>query len=314
MSVLRMQCVKTIQGFILVGGVCYLSSACQNFGDRSTNYPDTSPTPQVTSTIPRPNSQTTSASNPPDAFWESRYQQAVSQAASAQSIAGTAVSPDDWQLVKSQWQSAIQLLQSIPASHSRHADAIALIASYQQQLARLPTGSAPPPAKDSSVEDANPSALSTERPSTSDKGMVILPGKASGTTLTFADTGSADPPTFEMKVKRWIQKRPLIDVTFNQSVQFEMVVDPDASTTQITPASAQLLELSITQQVVSSDADRSGLAGQSRVSSVEFAGVTLNNLLVTVGNEKLKLGVLGKDVLGNFQVSTDENNVKLVLR
>lgn len=53
----------------------------------------------------------------------------------AATIAQSAILPDDWKLVANQWQQAIALLKSVPASHPQKALAQKKIAEYQSNLA-----------------------------------------------------------------------------------------------------------------------------------------------------------------------------------
>lgn len=142
--------------------------------------------------------------------------------------------------------------------------------------------------------------------------VVVLPGTTAGTTLTFPNTGN--PPQATPEVKRWIRNRPVVDVTLNGTVQFEAVLDPQASNTEITGVVAQLLELPITQQVVQGTPDRPRLLGQGTVSTLAIGDLRLSNLLVTVGDENLKVSILGKDVLDNVQISTTDRQVVLTPR
>lgn len=70
------------------------------------------------------------ASPQPDPF-----PQAVDTAMGAATITQSAVSPDDWNLVVKQWQQAIALLKSVPASHPKKALANQKIGEYQRNLA-----------------------------------------------------------------------------------------------------------------------------------------------------------------------------------
>jgi hypothetical protein len=261
-----------------------------------------------------PPSQPPIASSTPPSYdaAERYYQLGQRRAASARSIAESAVSPDDWRLVQQQWNGAIQALQAIPATHSRYPSAIALIALYQQELAKMPTQ----PITSTRPIERTPETLSVPLSAIADSSantvMVVKPGKSPGTTLMYPNSNLINPPVFEVKVKRWFENRPLVTVTFNQAFQFEMMVDPKAATTQVTSTAAQLLALPITQQVVVNPQSSSFLA-QGRIDSLQLGDITLNNPLITVGDENLQLGILGNDVLGNFQVSVEDGMIKFSL-
>lgn len=62
------------------------------------------------------------------------FDEAMDAAMGAAIVAQSAVSPDDWRVVARQWQRAIALLSSLPASHPRKALAAQKIAEYQYNL------------------------------------------------------------------------------------------------------------------------------------------------------------------------------------
>lgn len=169
----------------------------------------------------------------------------------------------------------------------------------------------PQPANADAIE-AGDSTAATPAATPEAESVVVLPGRTAGTTLTFPNVGS--PPQINPEVKRWIRNRPVVDVTINETVQFEAILDPQASNTQITSVVAQLLELPITQQVVLGTPEQPKLAGQGTVSTIAIAEMRLSNLLVTIGDENLKISILGKDVLDNVQLLTTDQNVLLIPR
>ena len=88
-----------------------------------------SPSPSaVTQTSPSP---TASATLSPQF---DPFEQAIDTAISASTITQSAVSQDDWKLVTSQWQKAIALLKSVPASHPKRQVATEKIVQYQGAL------------------------------------------------------------------------------------------------------------------------------------------------------------------------------------
>ena len=64
-----------------------------------------------------------------------RFQEALDSAMGAATIAQSAESKDDWNLVASRWQSAIALLKTLPKSSSNYAKAQKKIPEYQRNLA-----------------------------------------------------------------------------------------------------------------------------------------------------------------------------------
>ena len=87
--------------------------------------------PPQTQAVSSPSSTTSATLSPQsDAF-----KQAIDTAISASNLTQSAVSQDDWKVVTSQWQKAITLLKSVPASHPKKQLATEKIALYQQALA-----------------------------------------------------------------------------------------------------------------------------------------------------------------------------------
>lgn len=64
------------------------------------------------------------------------FAKGVDKAASATSLAQSAQTPDDWNLVLTQWQRAIAFMKAVPTSSPNHAAAQKLLATYEQNLAR----------------------------------------------------------------------------------------------------------------------------------------------------------------------------------
>lgn len=93
-------------------------------------FKETLPVPvadQAPSVTPMPVTSASPASSPqPDSFRE-----AVNKAMSAATITQSAKSKDDWNLVASQWQEAISLMKSVPASSPNYALAQKKVVEYQ---------------------------------------------------------------------------------------------------------------------------------------------------------------------------------------
>ena len=64
------------------------------------------------------------------------FAKGVDKAASATSLTQSAQTAEDWNLVLTQWQRAIDFMKAVPSSSSNHAAAQKLLANYQADLAR----------------------------------------------------------------------------------------------------------------------------------------------------------------------------------
>jgi len=107
----------------------------------STPSPTTSPTPSAASTpsptaSPSPSAASTpsSTASPASLPQSDPFREAVNKAMSAATTAQTAKSKDEWNLVASQWQEAIALMQAVPSSHPKFTVAQEKAVEYQSKL------------------------------------------------------------------------------------------------------------------------------------------------------------------------------------
>lgn len=118
---------------------------------------------------PQPVSSPTPAASPES----DPLPQAFDTAMSAATIAQSAVSPDDWNLVISRWQEAIALLEKTPSSHPKKQLANQKIDEYQRNLAYAkeqslkPSQPKPSPQTIIASQPSQPSAAPTQPPVTS---------------------------------------------------------------------------------------------------------------------------------------------------
>jgi protein-disulfide isomerase len=107
---------------------CASSEQSQDTASAPTSPPSTAPTPSPgASQVSSPSASPTPQSD--------RFQDGLDTAVSAATIAQSAQSKEDWSLVVNRWQSAINLLKSVPKSSPNHATAQKKIAEYQRNLA-----------------------------------------------------------------------------------------------------------------------------------------------------------------------------------
>ncbi|XGV98288.1 MAG: type IV pilin-like G/H family protein [Leptolyngbya sp. BL-A-14] len=98
----------------------------------STSRPSaTSAPPELIITSPVASSPTPTPTVTGDPFAKG-----VDKAASATSLAQSAQTPEDWNLVLTQWQRAIAFMKAVPPSSPNHSAAQKLLPSYQQSLTR----------------------------------------------------------------------------------------------------------------------------------------------------------------------------------
>ena len=269
--------------------------------------PSTAKPPSVNpSLIPTPTNQPTL--NPKDA-----YERAMDAAYSAETMADSAQSAGDWQLVITRWQEAIGLLKRVPSSSSYHAIAQPKITQYQrnlgvaQQKATRPGSNAP-----STTEIPLPGAIflpSSPSPN---------PTSSSKTPVTATPGATPNPKTntdakgvFTAPIKRRQRGTPVIDVTFNGTQTFEMVVDTGASGTVITQAMAKSLNIVPDGAVTANTASAKGVTFRTGiVESIAVDGAVEQKVRVSIGGAELDIGLLGQDFFSQYDVSFKQDVVE----
>jgi predicted aspartyl protease len=224
------------------------------------------------------------------------YQQAINRASSAFNMSRSAQSQDDWRLVESRWQQAIDSMGSIPATSPHRAQMQSKLSEYRrnlefaQQQANRPTASA-------------------------DDGTVVisLPQSAqpSYNALPPAVPTSSRGGVFQAPIIRRAGGTPVINVVFNGNQQFQMIVDTGASGTLITSQMAAALNvIPVGQARVATASARSVIFPLGYVNSIEVGGAIANRVLVAVGGSDLDIGLLGHDFFGNYDVTVRQNVVE----
>ncbi|MBW4681169.1 MAG: retroviral-like aspartic protease family protein [Microcoleus vaginatus WJT46-NPBG5] len=250
--------------------------------------------------------------NPPisDGAARRSYEEALDKGYSAASISQTAQSPEDWKLVESQWQEAIKLLKTVPASSTQNKLAKSKIAEYQKNLvsAKQQAARATTRSKTELAGIEVPVIPSTSEvpiiPSTSD-----VTSRSSSSYGSSKESGSR-PEVILAPIKRRAGGTAVIEVTFNGRQTFDMIVDTGASGTVITSKMASVLgvrpEGSMTADTPSAKAVTFPIG---RVDSMEVGGAVVNNVPVAIASQ-LDIGLLGQDFFGGYDVTFREDVVE----
>ena len=232
------------------------------------------------------------------------YERGLDAAESAASIALSAQSLSDWQLVINRWQEAIELLQKVPSSSSYYAIAKTKMSQYQRNLSLA-------------KQRANRPGSSSERTIANSPGVVYQPlDPTPSPTLsppleTELKTNTDNSQVFRVAIKRRVRGTPVINVTFNGSQTFEMVVDTGASGTVITQAMAQSLGIVPEGEVKANTASAKGVRfGLGRVESIAVGGAIAKNVQVAIGVPELEIGLLGQDFYSKYDVSIKQDVVE----
>ena len=294
----------SLVALILISGTLALIGVACN-SDKTRNQSENAlPTPVSTAngvthsskTAVSPTQRTTSvqapaasASNQPSSF-----DLALDKADSASSISQSAQSSDDWQLVASQWQDAIALMQTLPNNSPYKASAKTKITEYQQRLIHA-------------QQQANHIT-----PSKSDRATANIPDPA-----LLQDSPAVDievpPPSvepqyplmFQATIKRRIGGTPVIYVTFNGDHKVEMIVDTGASGTVLTQATADALGLVPVAKAKANTASAKAVEFPiGYVNSIQVGGAVVKNVPVAIAPASvLETGLLGHDFFGNYDVT-----------
>ncbi|MDJ1173242.1 retropepsin-like aspartic protease family protein [Roseofilum capinflatum] len=220
-------------------------------------------------------------------------QRAFDKAYGAASIAQSAASPGDWQLVARQWQQAIALLQQIPPPSPHHTLAQQKINEYQKNLTYAQTQSqtaSPPPSPTPAIIAVKP----------------ITPLQP-----VQRRSSTAQPGAIQVPIKRREAGTPVIDVVFNQTRTFEMIVDTGATGVVITQNMAQSLDLPLIGSAKMDTASAKGITVPiGLVESIAVKGVVVQNLPVIIAGSQLEIGLLGHDFFGDYDLVIRQNQIE----
>jgi predicted aspartyl protease len=269
---------------ILSGFLVWGSAGC------ASNTAENSPSPAVSSSSPAgtpasvpktkppksktPGSPKTAASPAQTPSEKSdAYDRAMDAANGAVNISKSAVSRDDWKLVASYWQQAIDLLKQVPTSSPQRANAVKKIPQYQRFLAEAKEKAAPP--------------------------------------LNKTAQGDLNPQYFSIPIKGRRKGTPIVEVNFNGSRTFEMLFDTGATVTLITRSMTYSLGLKpdgVTQVGVA-DGSIVGVH-KTTLKSMEIDGRIKRNISVVVAPPAMEEGLLGQDFYEGYDVAIKENIIE----
>lgn len=215
----------------------------------------------------------------------SQFDLALDKATAAHSISQSAQSAEDWNLVISKWQEALALMKAIPANSHARAIARKKIAEYQQNISYA----------EQQVRINSTIASHGETP--------VSPSEPN--IIEAVSPAQQNQTVFRVPVQRRESGTPVINVTFNGTQQFEMIVDTGASSTVITQAIAAALGIvPITTAKANTASDRGVEFLIGYVDSIEVGGVVANNLSVAIApSPQLETGLLGHDFFNNYDVT-----------
>lgn len=273
------------------------SNAASTVATAADSSTDSSP-----AAAPVPPLQTAAALQPSDSS-QDRYQEGLDRASSAFSISQSAQSSEDWQLVASQWQEAVELMQTVPSTSPHKASAAAKVKEYQRNLSVAKQhvgklGSAPP-------EAATATAPRVPRPAP------LAPTFGKGTVVKTAPSGTI----FRAAIHRRIASTPVIKVVLNNQYPVEMIVDTGASGSVIPRSVAARLGVKPVGVVKVNTASAKNVRFPVGIlQSIEVGGAVLHNVPVAIAGPELPVGLLGHDFFGQYDVTIKQDVVEFRVR
>lgn len=275
----RVLCIR-LELVLLTGILGLAGTACSSL--KSTN-------------LPSQNTQVVIQSPPPAKVKSlpvesDRFEQALDKAYGATTITQSAQSTEDWRSIAMQWSEAISLMKTVPARSPNKAIAQKKIIQYQkslkyaQQQAMRPT----PPRQQEEI--------------------AIIPAAPPE---VVASSG-----VFQVAIKSRKGGTPVVDVIFNGSQQFEMIIDTGASGTVITQQMAAALRVApIGTATANTASDRNVEFFIGRVNSIAVGGAVVNNVPVAIApTANLDIGLLGQDFFSNYDVTIKRHVVEFRTR
>jgi predicted aspartyl protease len=294
----------------LVNAACNMGTFSQESGANVASTEVASP--QVVEQSTAPKSATPQPTAAPTAKRPDPYATAVDRATSAATLGRSAQSQDDWRLVMNRWQQAIDLMAAVPRSHPNYGKAQTHLSDYRQKLAtarqqsqkpvNLPSYSPPQPQRQSPETTiaavprpvSSPPSAPADRPASSQSPMA-----------------ATDSRVFSVPIVRRAGSTPVIQVNFNGSQAFEMIVDTGATGTLITqPMATALGVVPVSQTRVDTASAQGVTLPMGYVTSMEAGGLEAQNVLVAVAGPQLGIGLLGHDFFGNYDVTIREHEVE----
>ncbi len=219
------------------------------------------------------------------------YQLAIDKAQSAKSMSQSVQSADDWKLVASRWQQAIALLKQVPKADPNKKFANQKLAEYQRSLA-LAQSRADQTGRDRG--ETLESKIVVDAPLTD----AMREANASGV----GDGGSS----YRARIKYRQSRIPVIDVLFNGSRQFDMMVDTGASGTMITPDMAQALGAKIVGSTTGMTPAGQTEFAVGMIKSIRVGTRVIRDVPVTIGPVRL----LGHDFFGSCDLTIKQETIE----
>jgi predicted aspartyl protease len=252
------------------------------------------------------------SSNPTTPATASRdtFAEAINTASRAFQLGQSARSQDDWSLVASRWQQAVDLLVAVPNSSPNYTTAQTKLAEYRRNLSYAEQQASKPIDRSSGVIVVTPNRVSQPSnsapiDSTTARSQPSAPARSSSTAALSAESVVVTP------IIARAGGTPVINVLFNGSAVFPMIVDTGASGTLITAEMAAALNVQAAGEAkVDTASQRNITLTLGYVQSIQVEDAVTENVLVAIAGPELDIGLLGHDFFGNYDVTVRANVVE----
>ncbi|MBD2577723.1 retropepsin-like aspartic protease [Oscillatoria sp. FACHB-1406] len=262
--------------------------ACQQGDAESSAPPSPTPAPQTVKASPAASKAVTASPTAPKAIKASPvptpdsslllsgrdpYNEAVELASSAINFSKTAMVTEDWVMIASRWQQAVNYLQAVPQSHGKYKEAKSKLPQYQRFLSEAQL-------------------------------------KAKPSEQVKADAGGdINPKFFLVPIEERIAGIPLIKVKFNGR-EFDMLFDTGASKTLVSGEIAGTLNLKPVSSTQVGIADGSVVELPIVVlNSVEINGRVMHKVSAAVA-PNMPFGLLGQDFFEGYDFTIKQNAIE----
>jgi predicted aspartyl protease len=230
------------------------------------------------------------------------YQQSIATAGRATQLSRQAKSIEDWQAIIEQWQTSIALMKQVPANDANHAAAVQSLdllnegmSRSQAELQRI---------RDNRQDQAIAAAAQAKATQALEEATQRLKEKA--------EPPATQNRTYYATIKSYKSGIPVIDVTFNGSLHFEMMVDTGASSTMITESMSKALNVETVTYVTAKTPSGETKFPVGYVNSIAVGNDPAQNTVQEVPVAIGPVGLLGHDFFGdcNINIKRDQNIVE----
>ncbi len=248
-----------------------------------------------------PTGEAFSASSAPMLLSSTAYRDGINLASGAYSLSQSAVSPDDWSLIASRWQQAVEQLKLVNSKDKNYAIAQQKIVEY---IRNADHATAQFESLQQSIDAPVPPRWQRLPRESRSAPKIQLPIK---TATNSSDTAEK----VSVPVIRRLHGTPVVQVLFNGEQSYEMILDTGASRTLITQQMADALGVVATERMVAATASENEVTFDlGRMRSMSLGEVMLQNAQVSIG-ESIEIGLLGNDFLKGYDITIREDTVEL---